>query len=99
MIQHIPGKDNSFVDALSRLPLPSSTFALPELSHDIILKRVAADGITLTEIQNATKSDPVLQKVIGLVEKHWPGKNQITRELMPYYSVRQELYTESGYLV
>ncbi len=99
IIQHVPGKDNSFADALSRLPLPSSTFALPELSRDTILKRVAADGITLTEIQNATKSDLVLQKVIGFVDKHWPGKNQITRELMPYYSVRQELYTENGYLV
>ncbi len=91
--QHVPGKDNSFTDALSRLPLPRSTFTLPELSHDIILKRVATDGITLTEIQNSTKSDPVLQQVIGFVKKHWAGKNQITWALTPYY------YTENGYLV
>ncbi len=47
-IQHMPGKDNSFADALSRLPLPSTTFALHELSRNIILKRIAANGITLT---------------------------------------------------
>ncbi len=41
----------------------------------------------------------MLHKVIGFVQKHWPGKNQISRELMPYYSVREELYTENGYLV
>ncbi len=74
-------------------------FCPPQFSRDIILKRVTADGITLTEIQNATKSDLILQKVIGFVEKHWPGMNQITRELKPFYSVHQELYTENGYLV
>ncbi len=48
--QYIRGLDNTMADALSWLPLPSSRFALPEVSRDIILHCITGEGLTLAEL-------------------------------------------------
>ncbi len=53
-VQHVRGLDNAVVDALSQLPLLSSDNALPEVSRDIMLKRITGAGLTLTELQSNT---------------------------------------------
>ncbi len=65
--QYVRGLDNTVAHALSRLPLPSSGFALPEVSRDITLHRITGEGLTLTEIQTATAADEVLSKVVEFV--------------------------------
>ncbi len=65
--QYIRGLDNTIADALSRIPLPSSSFALPEASRDITLHCITGEELTLTEIQTATTTDEVLSKVVEFV--------------------------------
>ncbi len=61
-VEHVKGSNNQFADALSRLPLLDSESALPEPAKDIMLKRIAAEGITLSKVQSATEEDPILQR-------------------------------------
>ncbi len=42
-VEHIQGSQNQFADALICLPLLNSESALPELTRDITLKRIAAE--------------------------------------------------------
>ncbi len=63
---------NAVADALSRLPLPSLDFALPEASHDIMLKCIMGDDLTLDELQTTTAGDEMLQEVVRYVQTQWP---------------------------
>ncbi len=84
-VQYIWGLDNVVADALSRLPLPSSGYALPEVSRDVMLKRIAGDRVTITELQEVTAKDDTLQEVICFVRTQWPPKQQVPANLLPYY--------------
>ncbi len=86
-------------DMLSWLPLPSSGFALPEVSRDITLHRITGEGLTLTEIQTVTAADDVLSRVVKFVQTQWPPKGQITADLLPYYHIYDEFHLEQGCLV
>ncbi len=49
-VEHVKGSQNQFADALSRLPLPSTKGALPELTRDLTLEHIAAEGMMMTQI-------------------------------------------------
>ncbi len=72
--------------------------ALPELTKDTTLKRIAAEGITFGKLQSATRDDLILQQVIPFVNGHWPGKAQLTTDLLPYHQVHGDLHAEDGCL-
>ncbi len=98
-VQYVRGLDNAVANALSWLPMPSSEYALPEASHDITLKHITGEGVTLTELKTTTNEDDVLQQVLGYVRSQWPAKQQVSANLLPYYHTRNELHTEQGCLV
>ncbi len=85
VVQYIWGLDNSVTDVLLWLPMPSSEYALSEASHDITLKHITGEGVTLTELQTATNGDEVLQQVLGYIWSQWPTKQQVPNNLLPYY--------------
>ncbi len=97
-VEHVKGSCNQFADALSHLPLKSTESALPELTKDITLKRITAEGVMLDNLQVATKNDPVLSQIIPLVNGHWPAKAQVPPNLLAYYHVRGDLHIENGCL-
>ncbi len=74
MVKYVKGADNIFADVLSHLPLQNSETVLSELSRDITLKWIVAEGITLSKLQSAMWDDPVLEEVIPFVSGHWPHK-------------------------
>ncbi len=49
-VQYMRGLDNAVADALSRLPLPGSKYALPDVGCDITLKHISGNGLTLEEL-------------------------------------------------
>ncbi len=53
------GLSNQFTYTLTHLSLHGIESALPELTKDITLKRIAAEGITLSKLQTATKDDSI----------------------------------------
>ncbi len=65
--QYVRGLDNTMANTPSQLPLPSSSFALPEVSRDITLHCITGEGLTPTEIQTAMSTDEVLSKVVEFV--------------------------------
>ncbi len=95
-VEHVKGTSNQFADAISHLPLQNTESALPELTKDVTLKRIAVEGMTLDKLQNATKDDPVLQQVIPLVNGHWPAKAQIPPNLLAYHNVCGDLLVGDG---
>ncbi len=98
-VQYIRSLDNVVADALSRLPLPSSGYALPDISHDVTLKRIVGDGVTITELQEVSARDDTLQAVLHFVRAQWPLKQQVPANLLPYYHTRNELHIEHNCLV
>ncbi len=97
-VEHVKGSCNQFADALSCLPLQSTESALPELTKDVTLKRIAVEGITLDKLQIVTKDDPVLPQIIPFVNGHWPAKAQVPSNLPAYYNVHGDLHVEDGCL-
>ncbi len=98
-MQYILGLVNAVADALSCLPLPSLDYALPEASHDIMVKRIMGDALILAEFQTASAGDETLQEVVSYVQTQWPPKQQVPATLLPYYHSRSELHIEQGCLV
>ncbi len=84
-VEHVKGASNQFADALSRLPTLGTESTLPKPTKDITLKRIVAEGSTLDKLQSATKNYLILQQVIPFVNGHWPGKAQLTTDLLPYH--------------
>ncbi len=50
-VQYVRGLDNTVANTLAQLPLPSSMFALPQVSRDITLCCITEEGLTLAEMQ------------------------------------------------
>ncbi len=87
--------DATVTDVLSWLPVPSSSYALPENSWDLTLCHITGEGLTLTKIQ----TDAVLSKVVKFVQTEWPPKAQITIDLLRYYHIHDELHLKQCCLV
>ena len=54
--------------------------------------------MNVDQVRKATRTDPVLSRVLQYVMTGWPHK-QITPEITPYFSKRQEITVEDGYLL
>ncbi len=98
-VEYMQGLDNVIVDALSWLPLPSSGYALPEISHDVTLKHITGDGLTLSELQTTMAEDETRKVVLGYVWTQWLPKQQVPADLLAYYHTQNELHVEQGCLV
>ncbi len=66
-VLYVRGLDNVIANVLSWLPLLSSGYALPKISHDVTLKCITSEGLTLSELQTTTAEDETLKAVLGYV--------------------------------
>lgn len=79
------GSDNKVADALLQLPLPG----LQEQEEEIV--SLVSSCVTKQQLQEAVKSDSLLQLVRSFVRTQWPSKRNLSSELLPFYHVREEL--------
>ena len=98
-IEYKSSQHHSNADALSRLPLPMSE---PNaVSFDVFtcfnMSQVEALPVTAKTIQRASRTDPVLSKVILYTRKGWPSSVRDT--LKPYFQRRHELTVEENCLL
>ena len=78
-------------DGLSRLPLPSES---SETEADTIFNIAQLDSLPVTSVQvcQATRSDPILSKVLEYTKNGWP--RQVPKTLEPFHNRQAELTVE-----
>ncbi|XP_014667918.1 PREDICTED: uncharacterized protein K02A2.6-like [Priapulus caudatus] len=90
-----PGPSIANADALSRLPLPQ-TMEIPVPPSVVnLMQHLEGCPVTCAMIQQDTKSDSVMARVVQYVLQGWPDNNPSV-ELMPYFRRRTELSCEDG---
>ena len=91
--------DHGNADGLSRLPLPqtSPTCDTNNAISTFNIGQVQALPVTFQEIQQATRRDASLSKVLQYVQQGWPG--QVDRELQTFFDRQTELSTENDCLL
>ena len=104
-ISHVPGKDLTIADTLSRAPVsPPSTedkFLQQETTAyiDFVVKHLPASEQRLAEIRECQKSDRACQYMVEFCQSGWPEKNALPAEVKPYYTVAAELAVHEDLLL
>jgi hypothetical protein len=81
-------------DGLSRLPLPKQTTLEYSSAASVFnISQIDALLITATTIQQATRKDPIVSKVLYYVQTGWPS--QVPAMLQPYFVRKHELSVEA----
>lgn len=105
-ISHVPGKDLTIADALSRAPV-SAPLTDPDksLQQDadvyvkFVVKHLPATEQRLHEIRECQAADKVCQQIIEFCRAGWPERSALPDEVKPYFSVSAELSVECGLLL
>ena len=83
-IKCVKGEENVLADFLSRLPLDKQPTTNDENELSINM-RTTNIGISITDLQNQTERDDVLNIIYKYTYDKWPLKNSISTTLMPYF--------------
>jgi transposase InsO family protein len=104
-ISHVPGKELTIADALSRAPAgtPSERDELLQLETtayvDFVIRHLPATEQRITEIRECQEADEVLQQIEEYCRSGWPEKSSLPPELKPYYPVAAELTVQNGLIL
>ena len=98
-IEFKPTQEHGNADGLSRLPLKTLTLSEPPVSEATVFNIAQVDSlpVTVSQVEAATRSDPVLSRVLRYTRTGWPVKVQ--EELKPYIRRKDELATEGDCLM
>ena len=99
-IRFKPTQEHANADGLSRLPIPTTTGSKVICSADpaiFNLSQVEALPVTATQNQAATRTDPVLSKVLHHTRHGWP--QHIAEVLKAFHQRSQELTVEVGCII
>ncbi|KAK9695783.1 RNase H-like domain found in reverse transcriptase [Popillia japonica] len=82
-------------DALSRLPLlNTNSDNESDYSHMFYLQENLP--IDHKQMKLETRNDPILNQVLGYCLHGWPDKENLAREVLPYYNKLEQLHVELG---
>ena len=103
-ISHVPGKELTTADALSRAPSKSTSRVKQEEEIEVyvenILLQLPASDKRLEEIAAAQKEDPICRKLFEYCKEGWPDMIQKLPSLLsPYWSSRGEISQVQGLLL
>ena len=95
-ISHVPGKEHTTADALSRAPSKSTSRVKQEEEIEPyvenILLQLPALNNRLGEIATAEKEHPICKKLFAYCKEGWPDSIQkFSSSLSPYWSSRDEI--------
>jgi len=99
-------KDNGNADMLSRCPLkkeqklPDKTYLVnwTDEANEVNEKQLGnlPPLVTASMISKVTQYDPLLSRVLHFIINGWPNSTDISEELKPYYTRREQLTSEQG---
>ena len=104
-VTHIPGKDLTIADTLSRAPTTEASDADTQFCQDTemfvntVMSTLPATECRLTEIRQKQEEDEVCKQLKQYCESGWPNKHQVPQILKSYYSVSAELTIQQGLLM
>ena len=104
-ISHVPGKELTIADTLSRAPTgkpsPADYLLEQEVSAyvSVVMQTLPATESRLQEIKELQAKDEVCQKVYHYCLTGWPAKNKMDPVLRPYHSVANELSVDNGLIL
>ncbi|XP_064464259.1 uncharacterized protein LOC135375498 [Ornithodoros turicata] len=89
-VEYCRGTDNKIADALSRLP-QSHDAQTEELiqEHDFVGQ--IETSVPKTDLQLASRNDPILKQVMEFVMEGWPLKQDLMPSHQPFFRVQEEL--------
>ena len=95
-ISHVPGKEHTTADALSRAPSKSTSRVKQEQEIELcvenILLQLPALDKRLEEFATAQKEHPICKKLFAYCKEGWPDSIQkFPSSLSPYWSSRDEI--------
>ena len=95
---YVSANHNQVADALSRLPLKNDD-ENGDIEETKIISSITNDAslvITLEHIREHTDSNPDLSNSRNYIKKGWPHRSKVTENLIPFYSLRDELSVING---
>lgn len=96
-IEYKPGKDMTVADTLSRLPSPGND---KTIDLDLTVGQVRFSTERIKSLQEETKRDPTLSKLIPTIIQGWPDTIQeIPEAIRSFWSFRDELSVEDGIIL
>ena len=104
-ISHIPGKELTVADALSRAPVSNPTSADTQFNSEVdayvnlVLASFPATEKQLRHIQEAHTEDVVCSQVSKYCTEGWPNKDLVPNALKPYFQFAGELNVQKGLLL
>ena len=97
IIKYKKSQAHSNADGLSRLPLPATNSHPGKEDSIFNICQVQALPVSFRDIQQATRRDKLLGKVLSYTQMGWP--NQVTWELTPYKARANEIGIEANCLM
>ena len=88
---------NVLYRSTNRLPLNRSTKIACSEAAALSISQIEMLPVSTTQLQNVTRVDPLLSKVMKYTQHGWPSV--VPSELKPFHLLRYELTTEAGCLL
>ena len=100
-VKYVTGAGVPIADALSRVsPQVASPNQLPQLDVHHVTKTIPATAARLQQIREETANDPILSKLLEVVQNGWPDKREKCPQVLhDYWNFREELTIEDGILL
>ena len=104
-ISHVPGKNLSTADTLSKSPVPQPSAGDEQFQQevraflDLIVKNVPATEKQIRDIQSGQNKDATCRELKQFCEKGWPNQSSLKGALKLYAPVRDELSVNKGLLL
>ena len=104
-ISHVPGKDLTIADTLSRTPSTVPTSADQLLQEEanafvsVVVQSLPATEQRLLQIKQLQTEDEACQTITKYCQSGWPEKQKVDAGVKPYYPIAAELSVENGLLM
>ena len=104
-ISHVPGKDLTAADTLSRAPISDPSVQDEALQQkvqvflDVLIGSLPATERRIQEIKFCQERDQVCQMITQFCQNGWPEKHCLKGEIKKYISVKAELWIKENLLL